>query len=779
MSVPNQTPYIIYTANGLTTVFPFEFYIISASDIQVTINGAVVTTGYTVSGTGNTGGGDVTFLTPPASGVTVMLERVVPTFRLTDYQDNGDLLADTVNKDFDRLWMAIQRSFIFINRTLRVPEISGVNQLPAKEQRKNKLLAFNDAGEPITVLPQSGSASDVLIELAKPSGSGLIGAPDGRTVEQWLVESDSASYRAKNIAKLAWVDYQVHNRGDIGVCFLGDSITAGYDQTSSDVIPPQDGDWATRATMNYPYRFADYLKEKSGCNVSPFVMRAISGYTAKNAYEKSEWESNPNCDVVIINYGINDSGSAGTGIEDYMSYMEKLIRRYIDFGAAVIICAPYCGLNGAWSPTWLQWGRRMRMMATIYGCPCFDSFETNLHRYGGAVQSDQHHMNSMGYSIMGEKIASMMMAGGLLDSYKPLVNEYTVWPGMFCDSVGWCDAFGNISTGMVDGAYVRHKISGAMPEGQKSLVSFSFYLDAEAAHIYSKLNGVIATNYTNGTEWNNNAQPYYSHSSDQTMSYGMEIERSPKSAVDYRGAPGTNKFIGRVIGRGWHTISFSKGIDDPIAYIQSLTIQPIPVGLSTEQMWGQAEERRYKVVQCKKIPSPSGQNGSLPSAVALNNFYMKAPQSILGTGSNFYNLPVPNNYNSSHAKLIITNAAGMYIEALVVKTTNSGGMLNVRILNSTLDSGDTPGITCQFATSKRNIVYGAGAVDDNQPWVAIDDYNGGMQLQNINSSDMAWVGGVYLAFNLTWPGTAPTGYWNIELCGSDWFGNSESAFGAY
>ncbi|MFU0444385.1 phage tail fiber protein [Pseudocitrobacter faecalis] len=125
MSVPNQTPYIIYNANGLTTVFPFEFYIISASDIQVTINGTVVTTGYTVSGTGNTNGGDVTFLTPPANGVSVMLERVIPTYRLTDYQDNGDLLADTVNKDFDRLWMAIQSASIYAGLTMRRPLLGG------------------------------------------------------------------------------------------------------------------------------------------------------------------------------------------------------------------------------------------------------------------------------------------------------------------------------------------------------------------------------------------------------------------------------------------------------------------------------------------------------------------------------------------------------------------------------------------------------------------------------------------------------------------------------
>lgn len=225
MSVPNQTPYIIYNANGLTTVFPFEFYIINAADLQVSINGTTVTSGYSVSGTGNVGGGDVTFITPPASGSVVMLERVVPTYRLTDYQDNGDLLADTVNKDFDRLWMAIQRSFIYLGlalrrpllggpfnaegyrisalgdpvndqdavtkkylennalvRTLRVPE-PYVDPLPAAAQRANKLLAFDSSGKPIVVLSESGSASDVMILLAQSDGLKYIGTcPDIATL---------------------------------------------------------------------------------------------------------------------------------------------------------------------------------------------------------------------------------------------------------------------------------------------------------------------------------------------------------------------------------------------------------------------------------------------------------------------------------------------------------------------------------------------------------------------------------------------------------------------
>ncbi|CAH5919812.1 hypothetical protein AI2916V1_4116 [Enterobacter cloacae] len=228
MSVPNQTPYIIYNANGLTTVFPFEFYIINSGDIQVTINGTVVTSGYSVTGVGNIGGGDVTFITPPTSGSVVMLERVVPTYRLTDYQDNGDLLADTVNKDFDRLWMAIQRSFIYLGLALRRPLLGGpfnaegyritgladpvndsdavtkkylnevslaktlrtpenITSLPPVALRAGKLIGFDGYGNPIPVLPESGSAADVLLLLAGPDGYTYI---PSLQIQQWRDRGD-------------------------------------------------------------------------------------------------------------------------------------------------------------------------------------------------------------------------------------------------------------------------------------------------------------------------------------------------------------------------------------------------------------------------------------------------------------------------------------------------------------------------------------------------------------------------------------------------------------
>jgi len=230
MAIPNQTPYNIFTANGISTVFPYEFYLLNTFDLTVSINGAELTSGFTISGIGNVDGGEVTFLTPPANGSVILLERVVPTYRLTEYQDNGDLLAETVNKDFDRLWMAIQQAFLYLGlaltrpllggpfnahgyrienlgdpvnpqdavtkkwfseqnaislaRTLRVPENS-VSQLPSITGRRRKLLAFNDGGDPIMVLPESGSAADVMIELAQSDGLKNIGAcPDVATLRQ-------------------------------------------------------------------------------------------------------------------------------------------------------------------------------------------------------------------------------------------------------------------------------------------------------------------------------------------------------------------------------------------------------------------------------------------------------------------------------------------------------------------------------------------------------------------------------------------------------------------
>lgn len=180
-SVEPQTPYNEYpNVDGVTTVFPYEFQLLSASDLVVTVNGVVVpSSDFILTGVGVQAGGDITFNTAPLVGSDVLLSRVLVLQRNTDYQYNGDLKENTVDNDFNRLWQALQGIDAVIGGAVRVPFPEQVDALPDATSRANTVLGFDGAGKPITTIPASGSAAAVLLQLANTVsallGSGLVG----------------------------------------------------------------------------------------------------------------------------------------------------------------------------------------------------------------------------------------------------------------------------------------------------------------------------------------------------------------------------------------------------------------------------------------------------------------------------------------------------------------------------------------------------------------------------------------------------------------------------
>lgn len=223
MTVSTVVDHNDYTGNGVTTSFPYTFRIFKKSDLTVSvvdlaenITVLVLDTDYTVTNAGGYSGGNVVLATPLTNGWQISIARELEPTQETDLRNQGKFFAEVHEDAFDKLTMLIQqvgsmfrlalrkpssianwydalgnyirnlhdprdpqdaatKNYVdtSLGRTLRVPE--QIPQLPDAAARANKMPAFDSAGNPIVVIPPSGSASDVLIQLAKIDGESLIG----------------------------------------------------------------------------------------------------------------------------------------------------------------------------------------------------------------------------------------------------------------------------------------------------------------------------------------------------------------------------------------------------------------------------------------------------------------------------------------------------------------------------------------------------------------------------------------------------------------------------
>jgi hypothetical protein len=159
MTISSTTVRNSYSGDNSTTTFSYTFKIFADSDIQVIIRSTdgtettkTITTHYTVTGAGASGGGSVIFTSGniPTSTQTVVLRRNIPQTQAIDYIANDPFPAESHEEGLDRATMAIQQLQEELTRSIK---LSKTNTMTSTEfsvgasDRANKILAFDTNGE--------------------------------------------------------------------------------------------------------------------------------------------------------------------------------------------------------------------------------------------------------------------------------------------------------------------------------------------------------------------------------------------------------------------------------------------------------------------------------------------------------------------------------------------------------------------------------------------------------------------------------------------------------
>lgn len=188
MAFNTATPRAEYTATNLQTDFTFVFKIFETTDIKIyqtstgqspddTNDILTITTDYTVSINGDNGG-TIALVTGATTGDKITIVRDLDSDRDTEYQNNGDILADTMNDDQDYQTYLISDLKSKETRSLQLGNsFQGVsNSLPSPEAGKvlgwaaNELsienLTMDEIGETTVI----STISDLKITTATKDG---------------------------------------------------------------------------------------------------------------------------------------------------------------------------------------------------------------------------------------------------------------------------------------------------------------------------------------------------------------------------------------------------------------------------------------------------------------------------------------------------------------------------------------------------------------------------------------------------------------------------------
>ncbi len=422
-------------------------------------------------------------------------------------------------------------------------------------------------------------------QLKLPSGASMIGTNNGNTVQYEIdkinssnMGSVSATYRVKNLKLLGLANKKLKSGDDLKIVCVGDSITAGYDVNSTDKVPADNGDWATHAPIQYPLQVQNQLNFYTS-SLTKVINRGYSGDTAKACFNR--WNTNPNAHVAHIMLGINDAATgSGTTFDEYLDYMERLIKRYVDWGCGVVLHTVTAKtFNNVDDPS-THFTQSLRTLAEVYGCPIFESEEVHQFRLFSSVYSDGTHFNKAGYALYGDAVVSFILSGGWVGQYRKINSLTNIQTGRSTDGIGFFSKNAILGTDLKN-SYLTNGSLGRIPKKEKGIISYHFYMDCDIANI-SVIGNItdclvsISRQYGGGDSALNRLTIKATQNR-QVAETSSVIVSSGRTGV------GRNTLAGTLVGRGWKTVYIQfDGRQSVDRYAQGVIIEPMKTSEVTQ-----------------------------------------------------------------------------------------------------------------------------------------------------------------------------------------------------
>ena len=299
MTISSTTTKNSYSGNGSTTTFAYGFYIPAATDIQVYVRSATGTetlksqgtgsTNYAITNVGNASGGNIVFVTAPASGETVVLRRNTAKTQATDYVANDPFPAETHEDALDKLTIISQDLQEQVDRSLKISKTNTMTSTDftnSAANRASKILAFDSSGE-LSVTQELGNAlgnwaastayvlrdivkdtnnNNIYICITAHTSSGSVPISSNTDAAKWRLLVDAASSTTSQTAAASSATAAANSAtaaASSSTAAASSSSTASTQATNSANSATAAASSATSAATSYDNFDDRYLGQKS------------------------------------------------------------------------------------------------------------------------------------------------------------------------------------------------------------------------------------------------------------------------------------------------------------------------------------------------------------------------------------------------------------------------------------------------------------------------------------------------------------------------------------